>query len=566
MEYRPKEKKRNLLVTFVLFILLIVMTFVLVVMLSIYVGYIEFEPPSLAQQFGPTPTPTRPAVFCIEDGDLYFAEGKLEEAIAAYEQAIQLDPDNDIPYIRQSRLLIYTLDTAKAVERAAQAVLINPTSPENLAYYCRALDWEARYSEASDACSCAIELDPDYAEGYAFLSEVYADQNNWIAARTTAQQAIDVNFQSMDAQHNMGYALEIQGRYAEAVKFYENAITLAPNLAPLYVDAGRSYLYGLGDIEKAADRFKKAIKLNPTDPESYDLLGWTFYTDGDYARALDALEQSMGVDPTYYLAWGHTGMLYYRRQNFETAVEFLPQAIELAEDESLRRARWIEVYTEIETLTGSESVPVLRGRFARLDAHNSLNYVAQLYPVQYQSTTSSLDQEQSCAVSIVQSIQNETLPVASTPSLTFTQVFSQATGTAMLNLTNGNLFLSLSELPQPEKTPYEVKVTFWPNQTDSVGYVQPDGDQEVQVNLRLEERSSAPIEYYYSLGLAFAYLEPSRCDKAVPWLLKALELDSSAYNPAWAGLRICPSPDSPPTPIPTPTPLPEEGGKSGQSQ
>ena len=251
-------------------------------------------------------------------------------------------------------------------------------------------------------------------------------------------------------------------------------------------------------------------------------------------------------------------MLYYRRQNFETAVEYLPQAIELAENEFLRRARWIEIYTEIETLTGPEMVPFLRGRFARLDHQNSPNYVAHLHPVSYQAPTLELDQEQSCSVSIAQSIQSETLPVASTQSLTFTQVFSQATGTAMLNLTNGNLFLSLSELPQPEKTPYEVKVTFWPNKTDSVGYVQPDGNQEVQVNLQLEERSSAPIEYYYSLGLAFAYLEPPVCDKAIPWLLKALELDSSAYNPAWAGLRICPSPDSPPTPIPTPTPLPEE--------
>jgi tetratricopeptide (TPR) repeat protein len=553
MEYRPREKRRNPFITSFLLILLIVMTFVLVIVLSIYVGYIEFEPPSLAQQFGPTPTPTRPAVFYIEDGDNYFVEGKLAEAIAAYEQAIRLDPDNDMPYIRQSRLLIYTRDTAKAVERAAQAVLLNPTSPENLAYYCRALDWEARYSEAFDACSCAIELAPNYAEGYAFLSEVYADQSDWIAARTTAQQALDASFQSMDAHHNMGYALEIQGRYAEAVEFYENAIALAPNLAPLYVDAGRSYLYGLGDIEKAADRFKKAIKLNPTDPEAYDLLGWTFYTDGEYTRALDALEQSMGVDPTYYLAWGHTGMLYYRRQNFETAVEYLPQAIELAEKDFLRRARWIEVYTEVEALTGPETVPILRGRFAKLDDQSNLDYVAQLRPVSYQSTTLGLDQEQSCADTVVQSIQSETLSIASTQSLTFTQVFSQTSGTAMLNLANGNLFLSLGELPQPEKTPYEVKIVFWPNQTDSVGYVQPDGNQEVQVNLQLEERSSAPIEYYYSLGLAFAYLEPDRCEQAVPWLLKALELDSSAYNPAWAGLRICPSTDAPPTPIPTPT-------------
>ncbi len=555
MEYRPQEKKRNPLISLAIFLVLVGFMLVLVFLLSILVGYVDVEVPSMAQQFGPTPTPTRPAVLYIADGDSYFAEGKLNQAIDAYEQAIELDPDNHIPYIRQSRLLVYTRDTAKAVERAEQAVLLNPDIPENMAYYCRALDWEARYDEAFDACECAIELDPDYAEGYAFLSEIYADQAQWVLARTTAEQALEVDFQSMDAQHNMGYALEVQGRYGEAVEFYENAITLAPNLAPLYVDAGRSY-YWLGDFETAADRFKKAIKLNPTDPEAYDRLGWTYYTDGDYTRALDALEQGVGVDPTYYKAWGHMGMLYYTRQNFETAVELLPQAIELAEAGFFRRARWIELSTEVETLTGPQSVPVLRGRFTQPEVGNT-NYVAQLKPLNYQ-TTLRPDVDDSCAASIVQAIQSEAVLLGPSQSITLTQTFSRATGTAVLDLTNGNLFLDIENIPPPESIPYEVEMSFWPNRTDSVGYVQPGIDQKLQANIQFNEKLTAPIEYYYSLGLAYAYLEPPLCERAVPWLLKSLEIDSSAYNPAWAGLRICPSADSPPTPIPTPTLPPEE--------
>ena len=314
--------------------------------------------------------------------------------------------------------------------------------------------------------------------------------------------------------------------------------------------------YWLSDFDKAADRYKKAIKLNPAHPEGYDRLGWTYFTEGEDTSALDALEQSAGVDPSYFKAWGHMGMLYYTRQNFESAVEFLPKAIELAENEFLRRARWIEVYTEVETLTGSEPVPILRGRFTKPDTDNN-NYIASLQPVQYQTGLVG-DSEQICADAIVQSIQNQTVLIGPTQSLTFTETFSQSAGTALLNLNSGNLFLDLSHIPQPQNIPYEVKMIFWPNRTESVGYVQPDPEQKIQTTIQLEEKSSAPVEYYYSLGLAFAYLEPPVCDKAVPWLLKSLELDSSAYNPAWAGLRICPSPNSPPTPIPTPTSPSEE--------
>ena len=92
-----------------------------------------------------------------------------------------------------------------------------------------------------------------------------------------------------------------------------------------------------------------------------------------------------------------------------------------------------------------------------------------------------------------------------------------------------------------------------------MGYFQPDANQKAQVAVKFEQELSAPVEYYYLLGLAYAYLDPPLCEQAVPWLLKSLKIDSSGWSPAWAGLRICPSPDSPPTPIPTSTPLPEEG-------
>ncbi len=579
MYYRPREKRRHPALTVVLSVLFLAMLAVLAIIIGVYLGYLEVDLPDLAKEFGPTPTPTRPAPLYIADGDAHFAEGKLAEAIAAYERAIQIDPDNDVPYIRQSRLLVYTGNTAKAVDRAAQAVLLNPTSPENLAYYCRALDWEAQYGAAFDVCSCALELAPNYAEANAFLAEVYADQSDWFSARTAARQALDANFQSLDAQHNMGYVLEIQGRYAEAAEFYENAISLAPNLAPLYIAAGRSY-YWMGDFETAADRFKAAIRLNPADPEAYDRLGWTYHTNGEFTRAADALEQGIGVDPAYDRAWGHLGLAYYTRQNFETATEYLPKAIELAENKFLLRIRQVEIHAEIETLIGPETIPVLRGRFTLPKNPNDTVFVTTLEPVSYEarsepnvenasletasseaaSSEAASSQDLSCATSVVQSIQNQTAlsGVRQGEAFEFTRVFSQTRGTATLNLAGGTLFLEISDMPQPETSPYEVKVSFWPDRVDSVGYTQPDGDRKIETNIQFEEKLSAPEEYYYSLGLAYAYLEPPMCEQAVPWLLTALEKNNAAYNPAWAGLRICPSSGSPPTPVPTFTPLPEE--------
>jgi len=558
MYYRPRDKKRHPILTAILLILLTAMTAVFILLLAIYAGYFQLKTPTLTERFGPTPTPTRPAVLYVADGDTYFAEGKLSQAIDSYEQAIKIDPTDDVPFIRQSRLLVYTGDTAKAVDRAQQAVLLNPASPENLAYYCRALDWEAQYTAAIDACSCANELDPKYAEGYAFLSEVFTDQGEWFNARSTAQQAIDANFQSVNAHYNMGYVYEAQGRYKEAVKYYEDAIVLAPKLAPLYVAAGRSYFW-LDNAEKSIERFRQAIRLNPTSAEAYDWLGWTYHANGEYARAIDALEQGVAVDPTYDKAWGHLGMVYYTRQNFEKAIEILPKAIDLAEGKFLRRAREVEIHAQIQTLTGPDTIPVLRGRFEIPAGGAETQVTAQFKPVIYQEKKLNLDTgEPSCADSIVNSIKNpDALPV-SPEVLQYTQTFSPTTGVATLNLNTGNLALDIKHLPRPKTTPYEFKIKFWPNRVDSIGYVQPGDNNQVQVNIQFKEKLKAPIEYYYTLGLAYAYMTPPMCAQAVPWLLESLQRDSSAYNPAWYGLQICPSAQSPPTPVPTWTPVPKK--------
>lgn len=513
------------------------------------------EQPDWARPFEPTPTPTRTAISFIVDGDISFSTGDLKAAVAAYEEAIRLEPDNDVPYIRQSRLLIYTGDTLKALERAEQAVTLNPNSAENLAGYCRALDWEAQYSHALDVCECAIELDPGYAPAYAFLAEVYADEADWVPARTTAQKALELDFQSMEAQHNMGYALEVQGRYRDAVEFYENAITLAPKLSPLYLAAGRNY-YWLGDFEQAADRFKQAIKLDPANAVGYDRLGWTYHTDGEYARAVDALEQAIAVDPLNAQAWGHLGTVYYTRQNYEEAIRILAKAVELAEQAFLRRVRTIRVYTQVDGISGPEAVPILRGRFFPSPTDET-ELVASLTALKSAPPVDESGPPQTCGELIAHSIQYQTIRLSPTESLNYTDPFTATAGTARFNIVSGELSLQLENMPQPESSPYEARLTFWPDREEGIGYFQPDGANRVDFRATFSERAVAPVEYYYELGLSYAYMSPPQCEQAVPWLLTALDLDAAYYNPAWEGLRLCPTDASPPTPLPTPTPLPE---------
>lgn len=513
--------------------------------------------PEWARPFEPSPIPTRAARYFINDGDIFFGEGKLYQAIDAYEQAIQLEPENDIPYSRQSNLLIFTGDTARALTKAEKAVILNPESAENLAGYCHALDWEGQYADAYDACECAIDLDPAYAPGYAYLSEIYADQGYWAKAKTVAQQALEVDFQSPEAHYDMAYALEVQGRYAEAIEFYKNAITLRPKLAFYYSAAGQNY-YWLGKMEEAAKMFGEAIKLNPTDSRNYDQIGWAFHSNGEDSRAIDALEQAISVDQANYRAWGRLGSIYYFRQNYEEAIKLLPTAIDLAEHQFLLKARKIEILTQIQGAAGPEAITMITGRFEQSGSGNATTLIAPLAPVQWAKKAIQNEVAQTCGHSIANTLKNRIVLISPIQDISFSQAFSNTTGTASLNIATGELTVALNHLPRPQEIPYEVRLQYQSEETVSLGYIQPDANNQTHDKFVIASQLTGPVEYYYELGLSYAYLSPPQCAEAVPWLLKALEKENVYYNPAWEGLKICPSEDSPPTPLPTFTPLPEE--------
>jgi tetratricopeptide (TPR) repeat protein len=511
---------------------------------TLLVNYIASHRPSWATPFEPTPTATRPARSYVAEAEAYYGEGQLDEAIAAYQKAASLAPDATSIHIRLAQLFILRERTAEAAAEARKAVLLSPSNPQAVATWCRALDWEGQYAEALNACECAVELDPKYAEAYAYMSEVYADIGNWGAARNYAQQAVDLNYQSMEAHRNQGYAYEMQGRSSKAVEAYENAIFLAPKLAPLYVSAGRNYR-ALGKYKEAVDRFEKVIRLDPASPVGYDQLGWTYYVKGDYNRAVENLEQATTVDPEYAAAWGHLGIVNYVMQQYEEAGVALQRAIQLSERDYLRRVRRVIILGQDTAYDTPRPIELMQGEFYPLDRRGVDTLTANLLPVLPEKKTVP-QSGQTCGDFIASKLTNQT-PIPATrpdgePGATVMPApyagFLGAQGKAIFDLKGAQVEIRLTGIPHlsPE-IPYQVQMLMWPGKLIDLGNLQPDQAGNAAIAYSFQNVHSAPIDYYYSLGFSYVYLD--QCDKGVPWLLIAVDIDPSTTNPAWQGLSEC---------------------------
>jgi tetratricopeptide (TPR) repeat protein len=285
-------------------------------------------------QVGPTPTPTPTADDVMRQAHELYLAGDLDAAIDKYSEAAALDPTDPMPVVWWSHLLTLREHTSKAVEKAREAVGIAPDSAEALAALCMALDWdapigdEAQLQEALSDCLSAADLDPTYAEAQAYLAEVYADLGQTSQAVETARLATALDNNSVFAHRDLGYALEKQRKYQEAVAEYQRASQLHPRLAQPYIDLGRIYA-SYNRTNDALAALEKATVVDPKGAYGFDQLGQAYFQAGDYQRALVVFQKANEADPDYAPAYGQLGLTYYVLRNYEEAIDAFKKAFDL---------------------------------------------------------------------------------------------------------------------------------------------------------------------------------------------------------------------------------------------
>ena len=124
-----------------------------------------------------------------------------------------------------------------------------------------------------------------------------------------------------------------QGKYAEAVKFYEEKVKAKPDNPVLRNQMGFSYAK-VGKYMEARREYEKAIELNKDYAEAYYNLG-TLLMSRPFLLLDDAIKQfdkAIELNPNYAKAYNNRGMTYTYLGDFEKARKDLETALKLSPD------------------------------------------------------------------------------------------------------------------------------------------------------------------------------------------------------------------------------------------
>jgi tetratricopeptide (TPR) repeat protein len=290
--------------------------------------------PATPPLFIPTATPTRSPESFLNEASSLIQNGKINQAIETYKQAVKADPRNPAVYVTLARWQVLYGDYAGAMENVQNALLLNSSHALAHAVHGWIIGKQGDYLQGTSEIKDSLDLDPNSALAYAYLAEIYKDMidagkeelNTRDLAGQYSRKAVELDGSLLEVRRARGLVLEATGNYDEAIKEFEAAVAMNDNLADLHMALGRNYK-ALNAYDKAAAELNRAITLRPEDPEPYAELARTYLTMGDYAKGVQLAEQAVQRNPKDPLLHSLLGTLNYKKRDYNVALKDLRLAV-----------------------------------------------------------------------------------------------------------------------------------------------------------------------------------------------------------------------------------------------
>jgi serine/threonine protein kinase len=245
----------------------------------------------------------------LEEGNAHYNAGRYQEAIAAYDSAITLDP-----------------------------MYIDAYNNRGWTHY----ELE-KYQKAIADYSSAIELNPNFCWPYNNRGLAYADLDQYQRAIVDYNKAIELDPNEATAYYNRGDAYYALKEYEKAIADYDCALQLNPHEAVVYHNRGEAYSE-LGNYEEATADYNRSIQLDPSFAIAYFNRGEAYRILKNYQRAIADCNRALELDPKHALSYGTRGQAYASLKQYQRAILDFDRALELNPNYTWAKDRREEAY------------------------------------------------------------------------------------------------------------------------------------------------------------------------------------------------------------------------------
>ncbi|MFN9237336.1 MAG: tetratricopeptide repeat protein [Planctomyces sp.] len=224
------------------------------------------------------------------------AQGKLPEAVAAYRQAIDEDPESFKAWNNLGTTFAELNDPDQALACYQRALEID--AAQSIVHYnlARTLHQMGRGAEAFGHYAIAIDLNPQsFAAQFNFSLLLYETQE-WKGAEASLRRTLELAPENPGIHQILGKLLFDRQRPGEALRCYERALEL-DGTNPEYAFHAGACLHLLGQLEQASGMFERSLELNPRSRTACEHLLNVLLEQGQKKKAVDVCERYLRDSP-----------------------------------------------------------------------------------------------------------------------------------------------------------------------------------------------------------------------------------------------------------------------------
>jgi tetratricopeptide (TPR) repeat protein len=170
--------------------------------------------------------------------------------------------------LAQGRTFADRGDPVKALAAYEQAIRLDPATAEAYAFRAEVRNDRGEYDQALVDCDRALRLDPRLAVAYEFRADAYIGKRDYDKALRECARALELDARRAGAYNDRGVLYTLQGKPDKAVAEFTRALELDPQNVRAYGNRASTY-FELKDYARAVSDYTATLRLTPREASAY---------------------------------------------------------------------------------------------------------------------------------------------------------------------------------------------------------------------------------------------------------------------------------------------------------
>jgi tetratricopeptide (TPR) repeat protein len=290
-------------------------------------------------------------------GIAYKQEGKITEAIAEFEKAIESNPDDHFSLSHLAHIYYQQGKFENASRLIDDSLKLNPSNPFAHSVKGEILFAEGRMEESATIFGEILNLKPDDTYAHGKLGVIYRKQGRMKEAISIIERGLEIDPDDPSLHHALGDVYAWQDKDEEAIEEYQKAIELDPEDKYAFRRLLSSKSRGR-NAEAVISQLQKVLKIpsRRQNPHLHALLASYLKREKRYEEAIDEFGEAVRLHPNSQYFRIQLAFCYSKLGQYNKVIELLEPIHKFRSTDPIITRALAKAYEEVDRISDARKL------------------------------------------------------------------------------------------------------------------------------------------------------------------------------------------------------------------